>query len=247
MLIKAAINGGRSRGEHGAVPVTPEDLARAVVDCLRAGAGAIHLHIRSTTGDPEYKESLHPTDVAQTLLAVRSVSPEAQIGVSTGAWIVPDAAARFEAAKNWEVLPDFASVNFCEEGAVELAELLLLRNVGIEAGLCNAADAQILIRSGLAKRCIRVLIEPQEPTMESALANVRAIEEVLQAINGELPILLHGTEATVWPMMDEAIARGYGIRVGLEDTLILADGSPALSNVELIEDAVRRVGASRNR
>lgn len=152
MLIKAAINGGRSRVEHAAVPITPEDQATAVVDCLRAGAGAIHQHVRSTTGDA-YKESLHSTDVARTLSAVGSVSPEAQIGVSTGAWIVPDAAARFEVVKAWEVVPDFASVNFCEEGAVELADLLLSRNVGVEAGLCAAADAQILLQSGLAKRC----------------------------------------------------------------------------------------------
>lgn len=247
MLVKAAINGGRSRVEHLTVPVTPEEQARAVVDCLRAGAGAVHLHIRSTTGDPAYKESLHPTDVAQTLAAIRSVSPEAQIGVSTGAWIVPDAAARFEAVKDWEVLPDFASVNFGEEGAVELATLLLSRNVGVEAGLSAAADAEILMRSGLAKRCIRTLIEPQEQTMESALANVRAIEEVLQSFNGKLSLLLHGTEATVWPLMDEAIARGYGVRVGLEDTLVLSDGGLARSNVELVDEAVRRVSAASSR
>jgi len=247
MLIKAAINGGRSRVEHAAVPVTPEDQVTAVVDCLRAGAGAIHLHIRSTTGDLAYKESLDPTDVARTLSAVRSVSPEALIGVSTGAWIMPDAASRFEAVKAWEVQPDFASVNFCEEGAVELAELLLSRNVGVEAGLCAAADADILMQSGLAMRCIRLLIEPQEQVMESALGNVRRIEEVLQSLKGELSLLLHGTEATVWPMMDEAIACGYGVRVGLEDTLILPDGSPAVSNVELVGEAVRRASAASKR
>jgi uncharacterized protein (DUF849 family) len=244
MLIKAAINGGRSRVEHAAVPVTPEDQARAVIDCLRAGAGAIHLHIRSTTGDPAHRESLLPADVVRTLTEVRSASREAQIGVSTGTWIMPDAAARFAAVKAWEVLPDFASVNFCEEGAVELAALLLSRDVGVEAGLCAAADAEVLMRSGLAKRCIRTLIEPQEQTMESALGNVCAIEEVLQSLKGELSLLLHGTEVTVWPMIDEAIARGYDVRVGLEDTLVLPDGSPALSNVELVAEAVRRVSAA---
>jgi uncharacterized protein (DUF849 family) len=226
------------------VPVTPEDQVEAVVDCLRAGAGAIHLHIRSTAGDPNYRESLQPIDIARTLAAVRSVSREVQIGVSTGAWIMPDAAARFAAVKAWEVLPDFASVNFGEEGAVELAELLLSRCVGVEAGLGAASDAQILIESGLAQRCIRTLIEPQEQTMESALENVRAIEEVLQSLKGELSLLLHGTEATVWPMMDEAIARGYDIRVGLEDTLVLPDGSAAPGNVELVAEAVRRVSAA---
>ncbi|HEV7745342.1 MAG TPA: 3-keto-5-aminohexanoate cleavage protein [Pyrinomonadaceae bacterium] len=83
--------------------------------------------------------------------------------------------------------------------------------------------------------------------MESALGDVRAIEEVLQPLKGELSLLLHGTEATAWPMMDEAIARGYGVRVGLEDTLVLPDGSSAMSNVELVMGGARRVSAARNR
>ena len=41
-------------------------------------------------------------------------------------------------------------------------------------------------------------------------------------------------------MIDEAIGRGYDSRVGLEDTLVLPDGSPARDNVELMIEAVRR-------
>ena len=101
MLIKAAINGGRSRAEHEAVPVTPDEQAADIIECLKAGASVIHLHVRSALGD----ESLHAADVAQTILAVRSVSPQAQIGVSTGAWILPDVAARFEQFQEAGELP----------------------------------------------------------------------------------------------------------------------------------------------
>ena len=52
---------------------------------------------------------------------------------------------------------------------------------------------------------------------------------------------LHGTEATVWPMMDEAITRGYDVRIGLEDTLVMPDGRIARDNAELVTEAVRRV------
>lgn len=245
MLIKAAINGGRSRADHAGVPLTPGQQAAAVVECLRAGAGAIHLHVRATSGDPKYKESLRPTDVAVTLSEVRALSGAAAIGVSTGAWIVPDVVERFEQVKAWEVLPDFASVNFNEAGAAELAELLLSRNVGVEAGLSGADEAELLINSGLAKQCFRVLIEPQEQRMETALQTVRAIKEVLDAGAVNTPILLHGTEATVWPMMNEAIASGYDVRVGLEDTLVMPDGRIAPGNAQLVMEAVRRVQAAR--
>lgn len=253
MLIKAAINGGRSKAEHAAVPVSPDEQAAAVVECLKAGAGAIHLHVRAVSDRKSShshaqlqpgNESLYPEDVARTLLAVHAAAPQAQVGVSTGAWILPDPAARLQAVEDWKVLPGFASVNFSEDGAVELAKLLLLRGVDVEAGLCDADAAAIFLKSGLAASCIRALLEPQEQEMERALETVNAIEKVLAAslkLRRSLPLLLHGTEATVWPMMDEAIKRGYDVRVGLEDTLVLPDGNVARDNVELLEEALRRI------
>jgi uncharacterized protein (DUF849 family) len=143
----------------------------------------------------------------------------------------------------WDVLPDFASVNFIEEGAVELATLLLSRGVDVEAGLSDADAANVFVKSGLASRCIRVLIEPQEQDFEQAVANVNAIEQLLGsglAHASVPPILLHGTEATAWPMLNEAIARGYDIRVGLEDTLVMPDDTRARDNSELVAEAMRK-------
>ena len=242
MIIKAAINGGRSKAEHAAVPVSPEEQATAVVACLKAGANAIHLHVRGTSesGQVSYgKESLFAEDVARTLSVVREVAPDASIGVSTGAWILPEP-ERFQAISVWKVQPDFASVNFSEDGAAELAKLFLSRGVGVEAGLIDFDSAQAFVESGLAPDCLRVLLEPQEQEMADALQTVRAMEDALSAAGKLPPLLLHGTEATTWPMMSEAIRRGYDIRVGLEDTLVLSDGKLARDNVELVEEAVRR-------
>jgi uncharacterized protein (DUF849 family) len=221
------------------VPVSPAELAADAVECLKAGAGAIHLHVRSTSADSE-KESLDKEDVEQTIRAVLAVAPKERIGISTGAWILPHP-ARLEAAKNWAILPGFASVNFVEEGSVELAKLLLSRGVAIEAGLCDADAAQIFLQSGLATSCLRVLLEPQEQELERAIETVNAMEKVLKSGGADLPFVLHGTEATAWPMMNEAIARGYDVRIGLEDTLVMPDGRIAQDNVELVTEAVRRV------
>jgi uncharacterized protein (DUF849 family) len=51
----------------------------------------------------------------------------------------------------------------------------------------------------------------------------------------------------VWPLIDEAAARGYDIRVGFEDTLALPDGSLAVSNAVLVAEARRRVSAATSR
>ena len=221
------------------MPVSPAELAADIVECLQVGAGAIHLHVRSTSADHS-KESLDADDVARTIGAVLTVVPNEQIGISTGAWILPHP-ARLQAAANWAVLPGFASVNFSEEGATELAKVLLSRGVAVEAGLCDADNAQVFLQSGLATRCIRVLLEPQEQELKSALETVNAMEKVLKSGAADLSFLLHGTEATAWPMLDEAIARGYDVRIGLEDTLVMPDGRIAKDNVELVTEAVRRV------
>jgi len=185
MLIKAAINGGRTKADHAAVPVSPLELAADVVNCLNAGAGAIHLHVRSTSIDDgldSEKESLDAEEVARTLLAVRPVAPGARIGISTGAWILPDPTARLRALERWRVLPDFASVNFSEDGAAEVATLLLSRGVDVEAGLSDPSAAKVFLNSGLVSRCFRVLLEPQEQDLEM-LSFLLGSEEYVVAVD----------------------------------------------------------------
>jgi uncharacterized protein (DUF849 family) len=145
------------------------------------------------------------------------------------------------------VLPDFASVNFKEEGAVELASLLASRGLGIEAGLSDALGAEILVTSGLAPSFLRILLEPQENSADSALANVSAIEAALKAGGVKLPLLLHGLDATAWELLDAASARGYDTRFGFEDVLTLPSGALAASNAELIAEAARRTALSSHR
>ena len=237
MLIKAAINGGRSKTEHPSIPVGPSEIAAAVVECLNAGASAIHFHIRAEDG----RESLADEDLARTLQVVRKITPTAQIGVSTGAWIVPEPATRVKAIASWTTLPDFASVNFSEEAAEEVAQELLQKRVGVEAGLGDARDAERLVNSGLADRCLRVLIEPQEQEIENARATVKETRAVLDQAGIDIARVLHGTEATTWAILQDAIKLGYGIRVGFEDTLTLADGRLAGSNAELVKKAMTYV------
>ena len=53
-MIKAALNGGRTRAEHPNIPITPEELAGSAREAIAAGAACIHFHVRG----PDGKESL---------------------------------------------------------------------------------------------------------------------------------------------------------------------------------------------
>jgi uncharacterized protein (DUF849 family)/GNAT superfamily N-acetyltransferase len=234
VLLKVAINGARAPEEHTALPVRPAEQAVSAAAALRAGAGAVHLHVRG----PDGRESLSAADVDATLSAVRAACGTAPVGMSTGAWIVPNPATRLAAVLEWRSPPEFASVNFHESGAVELARALLSRSVAVEAGLSSGEAARVLVASGLGASCLRVLIEPPEADPAAALFTVGLIETILADAHLDVPRLLHGAGPTAWPLLAAARRRGYDGRIGLEDTLELPDGRRARDNAELVTAAL---------
>jgi uncharacterized protein (DUF849 family) len=227
LRIKAALNGNRNPLET-TVPITPEQLASDAYDAHTAGAFAVHIHPRDTNG----RESLEPDDVANAVAAIKGMIP---VGVTTGLWITGDANKRHELVSQWHDAPDFASVNMDEEGAVELAELLISKGIGVEPGVSTPAAAETLMKSRVWKNAVRVLIEPQEPKAAAALATVDEISDIIADV--DVPWLMHGVDATAWPLFKEAAKRRWETRIGFEDTLLLPDGTPAQNNAQLVSAA----------
>ncbi|HKO55361.1 MAG TPA: 3-keto-5-aminohexanoate cleavage protein [Thermoanaerobaculia bacterium] len=226
MIIKIALNGGRA-----GAPSTPEAIADDVAACAAAGATVFHVHPRDAAG----AESLLPADADRVIAAIRARAPEISLGLTTGAWILPDVQRRLDAIAAWHQLPDFASVNFDEEGCESVARLLIERGIGVEAGVLDAASTRRFLAAAIP--VVRVLIELQEQQLDDAL---RTIESILQTLGDHAaPRLLHGHGAMAWALFDEAVRRGYDSRIGLEDVATLPDGSPA-TNVELFAAALAR-------
>src|SRR2546422_8198075 len=176
MILEAALNGARSRAEHPALPISARELAQTVTEAVAAGADVVHFHIRAMDG----RESLGAGDVVRTLEAIREGAPATPLGISTGAWIVPEAPARLLAIGSWAVMPDFASVNFVEDGAIEVARLLLNRKVGVEAGVSDLRAAEVLGATGLASRCLRGRLEPQGKGHGNSTRTAAAIQAALE-------------------------------------------------------------------
>jgi len=248
VLIKACLNGGTTRAEHPRVPLAPEELAADTREVVEAGARAVHMHPRDRAGT----ETLEAAAVAAALAAVRGACPGVPVGVSTGIWMTGgDAERRLAAIRRWECegRPDFASVNLSEPGAEPLARELLAADIGVEAGVWTEEDAERLVASDLAGDLIRVLVEPQDGDAETAVARASAVDRVLDASESSVPRLHHGYGAATWAVLRAAVARGRDIRIGLEDTTVLADGRVASGNRELVDTAVAlvaQVGAQRS-
>ena len=232
-LLEVALNGARTPAEHPGVPRTPDQLAEHSRAAVKAGAGVVHLHVY----DAEGRETMAADPCAAALRAVGAACPGIPISLTTSAAIEPDPQARFDLIAGWTVLPELVTVNQGEEGIRELCDHLIARGVGIEAGLLSLADAQRFARSGLAARCVRVLIEPLEADPEEAADHAAAMEEVVVRAGISLEQVHHGDGIASWAVSARGLERGHGIRTGLEDTTVLANGRRAVDNAELVRAA----------
>lgn len=256
-MLKACVNGARGAEEHPALPVTVQALAREAAAVAAAGADAVHLHVKDARG----MDTLDAGALADVLTAVRRSAPGLPVGVSTGAWAEPDPAVRLAAIRSWgrvEQRPDFASVNWHEDRAEDVAAALLELGVGVEAGLWHPAAARAWLASPARERCTRVLVELPEDLDPAAVASradhlVHLVRQAPLVRRGEQAVVLHGAGASAWPALRHALDRGLSTRIGLEDVLVLPDGGPAADNAALVraarqlQAAVRRGSRLRRR
>jgi uncharacterized protein (DUF849 family) len=238
IVLKAAINGARRAGSHPALPLSVDELAADAAACVRAGAAAIHLHPRDASG----QETLAQHEVDETVRAVRAAIRSASaggvpVGVTTGAWIEADPERRAALVSTWHE-PDMASVNLSEAGSEAVMHALLHAGIGIEAAVWSVDDVERLAASGATDRLVRVLVEILRPVDDPA-AEARSIEKRLDDFGIAAPRLHHGTGQATWRVLQQAVQLGRDIRVGLEDTFRLPDGTDAPSNSALVTAALQ--------
>ena len=226
MAVKACLNGGRTRAEHPAVPLTPAELAADAVAVRRAGAFAVHVHPRDAQGAQTMKARACDAAVA----AIRRAAPGLPVGLSTAETIDPDPFARAAAIRAWRQPPDFVSVNLSELGWAGIIRAAVHSGIAVEAGLSDPADAEALASSPFAHQVIRALVE-----VDGGADEARAIA---QLIPDGVAQLWHGDGERTWEVIAAGAASGVDVRVGLEDVLVLPDGSVAADNAALVAAAV---------
>lgn len=239
MLIQACLNGGTTRAEHPAVPLTPAELAAQARDAQLAGARALHLHPR----DPHGAQTLMPEHVLAAVAAVRAATG-LPVGVTTGIWTVEgDVARRMSLVARWSGpdRPDYASINVNEPGSEALADLLAGLGIEIEAGVWTAQDARLLTETGFGHRVLRVLIEPVDRTPAEAVKTAAACAAELAQGGITARQVHHGYDLATWEVIRAAAAMRQDIRVGLEDTTVLPDGTVAAGNGDLVAAAMHLV------
>lgn len=237
MLLQVCVNGARDIAEHPWLVADPAVVAEDAARSVAAGAEAIHVHPKDAAG----RDSLTGQDVAQWVRAMRAACPDVPVGVTTGAWAEPHVERRLEAIAGWTELPDFASVNWHEAGADQVAALLRSRSIGVEAGIWDAGGFEAWRVSPVRGDCLRVLIELPDEAAETVRDHAEGLIAHVLLEEPGIPILLHGEERSAWPAFDLAVELGHDTRIGLEDVLTLPDGRPASTNAAMVREAAGRM------
>lgn len=243
VVICVAPNGARrTQKDHPALPMTAAELGREAAACANAGASVIHLHVRNEAGS-------HSLDVDRYRAAIDSVRASTQdrmlVQITTEAvGVYPPAeqiavvqALRPHAASVAirELIPDAAhraqAVDFfgwCAGNAVAL-QFIVYTPV-------EAATLQDMARCGD--------LGCEAPNTLYVLG--RYTEGQRSSPRDLLPFLDGWTLAHPWSVcafgpaealcMTAAMGLGGHVRVGFENNLFRADGSPALCNADLVEN-----------
>jgi uncharacterized protein (DUF849 family) len=119
---------------------------------------------------------------------------------------------------------------------------MLEKGIGVDVGIWAVEDIRRFERSGLLPYVARVSVElgtglPYSLSGDPA-AHASEIHAALDDMGVTVPRLEHGDQDWTWPLVKDALRRGWATRVGFEDSVFLPDGSVAQDNAALIAAAV---------
>jgi 3-keto-5-aminohexanoate cleavage enzyme len=234
-------------------PLTPEDIAHQVIDCEKAGASMVHMHVRDKKG--EQTEDL--ADFATTLDLIRQ-SSDIVIQGSTGGLTDLTLEQRCVALDDPRVETaslNMGSINFDED--VYVNRMPDIRYwVGRMAGSRVAPELEIFA-AGMLPAYVQLVAEGvlKPPYSIGFCLGVRwalpANPETLFFLKTLLPEkdvpwgVIHA-EMQDFALLAAAIGMGASVvRVGFEDSVFFAPGKAARTNAELVEKMValiRQIG-----
>ncbi|MBZ0217637.1 MAG: 3-keto-5-aminohexanoate cleavage protein [Fimbriimonadaceae bacterium] len=248
-LLMVAPNGARrTKRDHPGLPMTADEIAGEALLCRDAGAAALHLHVRSPTGEHSldadiYRDAIkavHETTggdmvIQITTEAVGMYRPDEQMAA------VKALRPEFVSLALREIIPDPQD----EAVAADFFAWMRAEKIIPQFILYDAGDMR-----KLADFCARGIIPASNPFVLYVLG--RYAKDQTSAPEDLMPFLRAAHNYT-WPWMvcafgaHEAACIGRGIelgghgRIGFENNLYMPDGTIAPDNAALVKVAADKV------
>lgn len=241
LVLAVAPNGARkSKADHPALPIEPDEVAEVARTCAAAGASMIHLHVRDAEGQ-------HSLDVGRYQAATEAV--RAAVGSDLVVQITTEAVGRYDPAEQMDCVrrlqPEAASFALRElipdaESEAEAARFFSWVN---ETGI----QAQFILYDADDLRRFRALrargILPAGPQFLLFVLGRYAAGQRSEP-SDLLPFLAAHDQNDPWAVCAfgpkeaaaavAAAALGGHARIGFENNLLLPDGSVAADNAALV-------------
>ena len=251
LIITVALTGNvPTKDMNPNLPVTADEIAADVCRCRDAGAVLFHVHAR----DDHHRPTLDINAFKERSRKIKEAAPEVIIQLSTGA----------RAGRDWEsranpvrLLPEMASFTtgsnnltgiiyensprFIEFLANVFKETRVKPEIEVfETGMIN--NSLYLVNKGFLEAPLHFQFVLGAPgAMPGTVKNLLFLSE---SIPSSCTWTVAGIAKAEIPLAAAAMVMGGHVRVGLEDNLLMPDGSPA-SNPMLVEKIVaiaREVG-----
>lgn len=228
LIINVALTGAvPQKKDFPNLPVTPQEIAHDVHQCFEMGAQVFHLHMRDQNGAPSQEIELFQ----ETIIEIRSQTPEAIICVTTSSRASQNSEERYSALKlTGELKPDLASLslgsfNFpstvSKNPPYEIFDLArFMFDSGIkpeievfEPGMLT--HARTLLKSNVLIRPLIVnILLGNRGTSE---VTAQAISPFLSQLSGDSEWALAGIGRFQNKAIMLGVALGGNVRVGMED------------------------------
>ncbi len=265
-IITCAVTGGDDTGfKYPAVPVTPEQIARASIEACEAGAAIAHIHVRNPeTGKPSMDIALYREVVER----IRASGSKVIINLTTGpgARFAPGEGVN-EAGPGSNLQPPAARVRHVVELKPDICSLDMgtlnfgkgtlvnvpahveaiaaeIRAAGVKPELEVFDTGHVALALDMIRRG---LLDP-EPLFQAVLGvpwGAPATGETMMCFRSLFPRgsqwAAFGIGRHEFPMLAQALVLGGHVRVGLEDNLYLGRGVLAPDNAALVRRAVEIV------
>ena len=255
VIIMAAPTGARrTRADHPALPLTPEEQAADAVRLRDAGASVLHLHVRDEAG----AHTLEPARYREAIAAIRdAVGDELILQITT------EAVGRYGPAEQMQVVeavqPEAVSVALREilpDGAdaapvAQFFARLAARGCWPQVILYSAADAQRFddLRTrgtfGDAAPFALFVLGSYAAATPGRVGDLEAILAAVDAASFPWAVCCFGREELA--VMRVACERGGHVRIGFENNLEFPDGTRAPDNASMIDRFARDVADTARR
>ena len=227
-LIMVAPNGARlGKADHPALPLSFDEIAQTAKACHRAGAGALHLHVRDRNGAHSLDAGLY----REALGAVATEVPEMPVQITT------EAVGRFSVEAQFACLtgvrPQWASVSVREMARdVDIARKFYAfaheTGARLQHILYDTADAALLAQwqaDGIVQPDQTEVILVLGRYADGLPSDPDAVRAFHAALAPDTPWMICAFGASEHACLREAARLGGDLRVGFENSRTAGDGT----------------------